>query len=180
MHTLFIGALDESKRIDFLLDAADEIARAVPNFTLTLVGDGPLRERVEARAQSRPHLLYKGRLVGDALAIEARSKSLLLMPGRVGLVAVEAFALALPVVTTDWPWHAPEMEYVSDGVNGLVTPDSVPAYAAAVVGLLRDKKLIASLAYAALETAKALAMPNMIDNFASGVLGALASVSQSR
>ncbi|MBN8161793.1 glycosyltransferase, partial [Vibrio vulnificus] len=40
---LFLGSLYADKRVDFLLDAAEEIRRRVPDFELLIVGAGPLQ-----------------------------------------------------------------------------------------------------------------------------------------
>jgi hypothetical protein len=49
------------------------------------------------------------------MAALSHVSSAIWMPGRVGLVAVDALALGLPVLTTHFPFHAPELEYLVEG-----------------------------------------------------------------
>ena len=51
------------------------------------------------------------------------------MPGRIGLIAAEALALGIPVITTDWPYHVPETEYLSEGVSTFTAPNDPESYA---------------------------------------------------
>jgi glycosyltransferase involved in cell wall biosynthesis len=97
------------------------------------------------------------------------------MPGLVGLNVVDGFALGLPTVTTDIDWHSPEIEYLEDGINGLVvhgdpTPDE---YAEAVVNLLQDTKTLARITQAAEDSIEMLSIEQMVENFADGVVQAL-------
>lgn len=47
---------------------------------------------------------------------------MLLNPGRVGLVAVDALVLGLPVLTSDAGRHAPEIEYLTEGSDLFTVP----------------------------------------------------------
>src|SRR5439155_20640401 len=64
---------------------------------------------------------------------------LFLMPGVVGLAVLDAFALAVPLVTTAVPGHGPEIDYLDDGTNGILVHQvqSLVAYARTVADLLR-------------------------------------------
>jgi glycosyltransferase involved in cell wall biosynthesis len=95
----------------------------------------------------------------------------MLMPGRVGLCAVDSFALRTPVVTTNWPWHAPEFEYLENGRNAVVTPDDPMAYASAVQELLNDRSRLASLREACRRDAAHYTIDGMAARFCDGLLG---------
>ncbi|MEX5237805.1 glycosyltransferase family 4 protein [Kocuria arenosa] len=135
---LFIGGLDFSKRLDFLVEACQEVWSSVPEFHLLVVGDGPDAQFMREITAAEPRVRHVGSLFGREKAIAMKASQLLVMPGRVGLVAVDSFAAGLPIVTTDWPWHAPEFEYLEDGVNARITENSVTAYASTVTDLLLD------------------------------------------
>ena len=98
-----------------------------------------------------------------------------LMPGLVGLGVLDSFAYGTPMVTTDVPYHSPEIEYLRHGENGLIVADDVRTYAEAVTELLTDETWRLQLrrgGEAALETFTIQAMAR---RFADGVLEALRS-----
>jgi len=169
----FVGALDRSKRLDFLFAACDLIWREEPTFRLLVAGDGPERDSVLRKVKQGTYVRYVGR-VGDVEKAEiARSCRLLLNPGRVGLVAVDSFVMGTPLATTDWPLHAPEFDYLVNGENSVVTDDSPDAYARAVIDLLRDDRRVARLADGCRASAKDLTMEALVGRFADGIVRAL-------
>ncbi|WP_330339911.1 glycosyltransferase family 4 protein [Streptomyces sp. NBC_00557] len=173
---LYLGGLDAPKRISFLLDSVVRIAGELPGFRLLVAGEGMHRNLVDAAA-ARPGspVIPLGRVTGADTAVLGAVSDVMLMPGRVGLCAVDSFALRTPIVTTDWPWHAPEFEYLVHGRNALVVPDALDAYSAAVVALLRDDDRLASLRAACTRNAAEYTIEGMAERFCDGVMAMLAS-----
>ncbi|WP_406170459.1 glycosyltransferase family 4 protein [Streptomyces sp. NBC_00996] len=173
---LFLGGLDAPKRISFLLDCAVRIARELPGFRLLVAGEGMDRDLVDAAA-NRPGspVVPLGRVTGARTAVLGAVSDIMLMPGRVGLCAVDSFALHTPIVTTDWPWHAPEFEYLAHGHNALVVPDCPSAYSAAVAALLRDGDRLAALRAACTQSAAEYTVEGMAERFCDGVMGLLST-----
>jgi glycosyltransferase involved in cell wall biosynthesis len=168
---LYLGGLDAPKRIPFLLDTARRIAQELPDFRLLVAGDGPERTLVETAASCPGSaVIAVGRAVGRNAALLGAVSDIMLMPGRVGLCAVDSFALRTPIVTTAWPWHAPEFEYLTDGGNAVVAPDDPGAYSAAAVALLRDHGRLAALADACSREASVYTVENMAARFGDGLL----------
>ena len=170
---VFLGALDRSKRLDFLLAASEVIFREMPSFRLVIAGDGPERDFVKRAVSERPYLRYVGR-VGDlekaSLAATAR---LMLNPGRVGLTAVDSFVMRTPMVTTYWPLHAPEFDYLINDENAVIVNDSVEDYARAVLDLLHDQEKLAKLKAGCSATASEMTMESLVERFSAGILRAL-------
>lgn len=137
---LFLGGLYAEKRLDMLFEAADRIFSKIRGFELHIAGEGELRPQVERFAVSRSWVTYHGRVEGPARADLLASARLLLMPGLVGLVALDSFAAGIPLVTMADSLHSPEIEYLEHGVNGLVVaaPAGSTEYADAVISVLRD------------------------------------------
>jgi glycosyltransferase involved in cell wall biosynthesis len=172
---VFTGGLYPNKRIDFLLDAALLIRKAIPDFELIVIGDGPDRHLVSAAANHHPWIHDLGpKNDKDKVPYWALAK-LLLMPGLVGLVVVDSFALGVPLVTTDFPYHSPEIDYLKNDINGLVVPcgQSTGAYGSAVAELLADPARLDRLRAGALASAAERTIENMACNFADGVVRAL-------
>jgi glycosyltransferase involved in cell wall biosynthesis len=107
------------------LDALDLLQHILPNLRTLIAGDGPLRERLEARA-SAFHLLESGRVrfLGhrDDVPRLLAAADLLVLPSRFeGLpnVVLEAMRFRKPVVATRAPGTA---EVVVDQETGLLVP----------------------------------------------------------
>lgn len=92
-----------------------------------------------------------------------------LNPGLVGLHVLDAFSMGLPMVTTRTAQHSPEIAYLEDGINGLMTDDSPSAYADAVISLISNHEKLKQLASAALKTADLYTVENMAMNFVNGI-----------
>jgi L-malate glycosyltransferase len=112
---------------------------------------------------------------GAETATELERCQLLLVPGLVGLAVVDSFAHQCPTVTVDVPFHAPEFEYLEDGVNGVCLPAGTgpEEYGAAVADLLGDKDRLERLRQGCRESAGRYTLAAMVDNVAEGLLEAL-------
>ena len=167
---LFVGALSESKRLPFLIEAAEEIAGKLPGFKLLIAGTGEQSGLVEQAARTTSTVIPVGQAFGARKALLGAAADVLLMPGLVGLCAVDSFALATPIVTTSWPWHAPEFEYLEHGRNAVVTPDEPQRYANAVVDLLNDPERLDALRQACRDDARRYTVEEMSRRFADGLV----------
>lgn len=95
---LFVGRLQERKRIDNLLRASAALPKNLqPN--LWIVGDGPAREALEALAEE---IFSKARFLGERHGAELdhiwAEADLFVLPGTGGLAVQEAMSHALPVI----------------------------------------------------------------------------------
>lgn len=162
---LFVGRMQAFKRADALVDAVSELERLGRPVDLVLIGDGPERARLEARAAGQEGVTfidpeYDPRALGPFFA----AADLLVIPGRIGLTCVHGFAYGLPSVTGSprVVEQSPEFEYVEDGVNGVVLPDIDPSSLAAVLSsLLDDPESMESMSSGARTTARRLSMDQM-------------------
>lgn len=172
---VYTGGLYPDKRIDFLLKAARSVRAKVPDFELVVIGDGSESFKVKEAADAEKWIHFLGsKNDNDKVPYWAMSK-LLLMPGLVGLVVVDSFALGVPIVTTDYPYHSPEIDYLKDGNNGCIVPcgDDSGIYAEAVIHLLQNPNRIESLKQGAIRSAELHTIENMAANFADGVVRCL-------
>jgi len=139
---VFVGRLAAVKGAPVLLEAFRAVRAAHPQATLTLIGDGPLRADLEARAAALgldDAVAFTGYLSQQAVADRLADADVFVLPSfaeGVPVVLMEAMASGLPVVTTR---IAGIPELVEHGVSGLlVPPGDVEALAAALTGLLAD------------------------------------------
>ncbi len=174
---VFTGGLYREKRLPFLLEACQLIRRDIPDFELIVIGKGPEADFVEAAAAQHEWIHFVGPKSDDEKVPYWALSKLLLMPGLVGLVVLDSFALGVPMITTDYPYHSPEISYLKDGENGLIVkpwPDP-EEYARRAVELFRNPDRIALLARNALADAERYSVERMSANFANGVLKALSA-----
>jgi glycosyltransferase involved in cell wall biosynthesis len=171
---LYMGALDASKRIEFLVEAGKAVHAQEPDFRLLVAGDGPMRDTVEEWTSDIPWVTYLGSLGGVDKAIALSSAQVLTIPGRVGLVAVDSFAAGVPIITTSWPWHAPEFEYLESGINSLVSSNDPISFGTAVLSVVGNSEQLNVLRRGARNAASTYTIETMSTNFLNGIRGALA------
>lgn len=172
---VYTGSLRDFKRPEFLIASSEEIRELVPDFHMIVIGDGPDTPMMAEAAARWPWFHYLGRKTDmEKVPYWAISK-LLLMPGGVGLVVLDSFVLGIPMITTENRFHGPEIDYLKDGINGLmVRPgDDTAHYAAEVAGLLRDDSRRDAMAAAALADRDLYSSEDMCRRFTEGVLAAL-------
>lgn len=162
----YIGGLDESKRISFLVDTLDKLWSMDPSFRLLLAGHGHQSSLLDAACR-RGQVIKLGYAGPELQTLMARSSRGLLMPGRIGLIAVEALVLNRPIITTNWKYHSAEIEYLSEGTSLITTPNDSSAYAEGILQFLEtssDESIskAPTLNYPTIEA--------MVENFADGVI----------
>lgn len=166
---LFLGGLDAAKRLDFLIESGREVSGHFPDFRLVIAGDGDLRHYIEGMAARYRWVKYVGRATGAAKARLLVSSQVIAMPGRVGLVAVDSFASGVPIVATDWQFHAPEYEYLEPDVSALITPNSPHDYALGLMRVLADSNLLLRLSEGAKGASPNYSVERMANNFVMGL-----------
>lgn len=168
----FVGGLDAPKRIAFLAEVLDHLWSIDAAVRVLVRGDGEHKHLLHT-AVRRGQVILIDRLDPEDFAMISKVAGALLMPGRIGLVAVEALALEMPIITTNWPFHAPEEEYLVEDVSKFTAPNDPELFARYLTSSwpTRVKTAGSIWPYPSLET--------MVENFAEGV-GALLSSETSR
>ncbi len=138
-NLLYAGGFYENKGILVLLEAAEQFLTMRPELSLTILGDGPLRERAAAWVTDHG---FEGRvsMVGtvhhDQMADYLRPTLALILPSyQEGLpsLLLEALACGVPCIASN-VGEIPKV--IRHGVNGLLTtPGSFAEIAAAVLNL---------------------------------------------
>jgi L-malate glycosyltransferase len=170
---VFVGSLYAEKRIDFMLEAAEKIHAALPKFVFLIIGSGPMQAMVEAFCQKNNWAKYIGVRKGQDKVNVLAMCSVMINPGLVGLGILDSFVCGVPMVTTDCGLHSPEIAYLKNGENGLMTSNSIDDYVAAVVVLLSDEAAIAKLQAGCVASAREYTVENMARNFTDGVMRCL-------
>ena len=143
---LFVGLLAHVKGIEILLQAVETVEDA--DLLCVLVGDGPLRERLEQQAGDK--VLFVGQRPREEIADWLNAADVLVLPsfseGRPNVV-LEAMACAKPVIASR-VGGVPEL--VEEGVTGrLIAAGSSAELAAALRDLMADRSALKEMGRAA-------------------------------
>ena len=168
---MFVGAFDAPKRLPFLFQATDLVAEQDPEFRLVLAGAGPLDDYVDEQCLSRSYASTIGRMDTAELGALSNVIGVFLMPGRVGLVAVDSLALGVPLVTTRYAFHAPEAAYLNES-NSVWTDDDPVSFADGIAQLFRDPDRMLALRDEARRNGMDFSMKKSAQVFVSGIYSA--------
>lgn len=141
LRAVFVGRLIDNKGPQVAVEALAIARRRGLDVTLDVLGDGPLRTRLEARAADlgvAAAVTFHGH-VGDVGAHLRRSDVLLRPSYTEGLplAVLEGMACGLPVICSTVPGNT---EVVQDGRSGLHTPPGDPRAVADALTLLGDDR----------------------------------------
>jgi glycosyltransferase involved in cell wall biosynthesis len=129
---VFSGRLIDWKGVHYLLDAFAQVRASVP-ATLQIIGDGPRRSALEARAVKlgmQDAVTFRGWLPQSECAKALHDADVFVLPSLYesgGAVVLEAMASALPVIATRWGGPA---DYLDASCGVLVEPRSRQTFAA--------------------------------------------------
>jgi phosphatidylinositol alpha-mannosyltransferase len=144
-NILFVGRLEKRKGLGDLLRAYRAMAPRVPRSRLIIVGDGPLRGRVESYVSRHrlPNVVLAGFVPDSVKPRYYNSADVFCAPATgaesFGIVLLEALASGLPVVATEVPGYMSVLEPGRDSVT--VQPKNWRELAASLVILARDPEL---------------------------------------
>lgn len=172
---LFLGSLYKAKRLDFLVEAAQQVRNLIPGFQLVVVGAGPKQAQIEAAAHQHSWLHYLDALHGRDKATALVLADVMLNPGLIGLGILDSFVSGTPIFTTNCGIHSPEISYLESGKNGVMTANDVNSYTAAVVAALLQPETLAKLRAGALASAPQHSINGMADRFCAGILACLSA-----
>ena len=172
---IYTGGLYSQKRISFLLQSCRIVRKKIPDFEMIVIGRGPDEALVVETAKREPWLRYLGTKGDTEKAPYWSLANVCLMPGLVGLAVLDSFAFGVPMVTTAYPYHSPEIDYLTHGKTGWICDswqDPIQ-YADAIADLLRDSSRLAAMQLACRTEAGHYSIEKMSSLFCKGIMDCL-------
>jgi glycosyltransferase involved in cell wall biosynthesis len=125
-HTcIYVGRLVFYKNIETIVRAFKSVVEVIPDAKLIIVGDGPMRENLEALSASLSlsnNVIFTGRVSHEQKVRLIRQSSFLVLPSLVegfGIAVLEAFACGKPVIVSN---VSPLSDLVEESVDGFKVP----------------------------------------------------------
>lgn len=149
----YVGRVHPSKGLDTLIEAASLVANEVDDFTVVIAGGGskPYREKLGKLAK-KLGVERKVKLLGyisedEKISLLDSSKAFVFPTRHFGeaypLVVDEVYARGVPIVATEVGVLPYRVKHMETGI--VVPPDDPSLLAKAVVALLKDDDLLASM-----------------------------------
>jgi len=151
VHLISIGRFIEKKGFIYLIEACNFLAEEGIRFKLIMIGDGPLRKKLQKKAEKynlEDSIIFKGACSEAVVKQELERSDICVVPcitddtGKkegIPVVIIEAVALGIPVIATR---HSGIPEIVNHRNTGILVPEKdAAAIAEAIKLLLRDDEL---------------------------------------
>jgi glycosyltransferase involved in cell wall biosynthesis len=156
-----VNRLAANKRPELLVEAMAHVES--PDVRAVIAGTGPLRAELERAAAGR-RVEFAGFVADDDLVARyARALAVVYAPfdEDYGYVTLQAFLAGKPVITAKDSGGV--LEWVDDGVTGIVTDGSAAATGAAIDRLAGDRELARRMGEAGRERVKDLAWGPVVE-----------------
>ena len=166
-NVLYLGTLSESKNIDLLLASAQYAQSRQPDIRFLIVGDGPLRKKIEKFVSENDWAVFLERSE-TAKILALATASVMVIAGRVGLVATDSIASGIPIVTVKNRYHAPEFYYLEPPQDSIECLDTAESLGQGIIKSLQPEVNISLKSF--LSSKKDLfSVEMMVRNFMTGL-----------
>lgn len=160
-RVLAVGRYEYEKNFATLIDVWAQLILRYPDWTLEILGDGPLRGSLQQRVESLglTNSVLLSPTASDVLPHYRSSSIMTLLSEYEGLpmVLLEAQAMGLPIVA--YACKTGPREVVTDGVDGLlVSPGDKEAFTEALASLMASPARIVEMSRQALVASKRFAL----------------------
>jgi len=159
------------KRLKFLLDSLIYVREQIPDFEMIFIGSGSDSYLVEEMNQKNSWIHFLGPKFNDEKVPYFVLSKLFLMPAQIGLAILDCFALGVPLITTNYDGHGPEIDYLKTGNNGVIvdSPNNAVLFAQAIIDLFKNENARLKLVEGCQVSSSEFSIEKMVENFADGI-----------
>lgn len=120
---IMIGRLNIRKKLDMLIEAVSNLNQKDEHYNIVLIGDGEDRQKLESLVREKgvgERVWFYGACFDERTNAELLFNSdLCVIPGDIGLTAIHAMTLGVPVISHNcFKYQGPEFEAIVPGVTG--------------------------------------------------------------
>ena len=170
LRILFIGRLIPSKKIGVLLEYYSELKEGLKkhgkNLKLDIIGNGPDANLIEIAGKNDKDINWYGTLVDEhRIAPIMANASFVFVPGHSGLSINHAFAYGRPYFTLKSRDHAPEIDYLQTGRNGMILGGIKSENIKLLTDVLLDRNKLEDFCLEAKKSGEYLSVENWREQF---------------
>lgn len=166
---VFVGALEQNKRVDLLIRTVSNLRRKYPNISLTVIGDGSERLSLEDLAtelEVNDIIEFLGKITGPLISY-VYDKDINIMPGLGGLVVSDMLCHGIPTICSIGDGCEADL---IDGSNGMlldtITEDTLFD---AISSIIDDENLLTSMKKSARNSIDKHNISNYVESISDAV-----------
>ncbi|MBM3255078.1 MAG: glycosyltransferase family 4 protein [Candidatus Omnitrophica bacterium] len=158
---IFAGRLIKDKNVDMLITALALIKKELPDISCFIIGEGPQKEKLISQSQGlglKGQVHFKGFMEYEHIISQMKSAKIFVFPSTregFGMVALEAMAAGLPVITVEHPMNS-STELIQEGINGVICQPDAKELASNILSLLKDRDTLNKLSRGARRSTQTL------------------------
>lgn len=137
----FVGRISPQKSPGMLLNVIKELTVLGYDPHLIYIGSGELSEELKNKVSIMGNVSFLGQQTEEVATEILKGSDFSIMPGLTGLAVVHSFICKTVYITVESTLHSPEVEYIENGVNGFIVPNTPIDIAAKVAELIENKSL---------------------------------------
>lgn len=166
---IFVGSFYKLKKIDLLLESLIIVKRQILDFQMIFIGAGVETNIIQNFSKEYKWAHYVGYKNSMQKVPYMMISKVMIMPAGVGLAIIDSFVFEVPLITMKNNYHGPEIDYLKDDINGVLTDNNIEEYAKAVINLFNSQDHINFLRNGCRNSIEKYSIETMVNNFYSGI-----------
>lgn len=168
---IFCASIYKDKQISFLLNSLEIVKSRVQNLKYFVIGKGEEDFKIfEYSKKNVDWFFYLGNKFNREKILFFSIADFQTIPGAVGLNIIDSFMFLCPLITTNINNHGPEISYLINNDNGIMTRFNVEDYANSIINLISDNFLKKKLMQGCKKAREIYSIDNMVNNYFNGIL----------